>query len=1110
MAAVNRKYEFNPTDLTSVDQRTVAIALSQLLIEDKKAGYSDAVLVQLEKLRNIAWLSNENNDPKTNTFTAEKGRKKNRKDDVERAVGALENPQDKIALAEAYARLGHLYEVAGHIARNNFFIEREAACVDALGKMQDKKPEDKKLDISQVVPGGLNQLLFAQKNGEKNPFTSMSVKDVVKKLSTPVGEYVFTQHPTNTNLLASMKLQREIAKHADRMARGHENALADLQSSIEAFAKTPLIKEDNIKAKDETEVCVNFLENAYHDIERLYYVADTALARKFGAAYDDTQRSELDLKVRFGSWGSAGDKDGNSNIKSENTLEAIIMHKQKAAELLARSLRDAQVEHGSPLAAWEAKFDNAQHKYKELFQKIEAVRNGGNDIPLTREQFADISKSAHDISQELGDAKSFMAELKKAASSANAEKQQQLLAIERKVRVFGFNLGKIEYRETAEEYARVINVLIATKQARDTLGNDKDGRNFAETFIACTDPAERADRIKQLLEDPHKCEAWAKIAREFIASHDASSKEIRDYAKNDDNRVYAFDELKKGDAAIVYHTLRRMELARDFDEMITHNVLAEAQGVESLMEALALQFAVAKDGKRAMLNVVPLFEEAETMAKIPNVIKDGLANDVYRKHVEDRLKEDKKTDPEAKLTQQIQIAHSDNARRAGAIGSRGIIHEGHAAARVAMDEYNKDRPEDQKVILQFFEGGSLSDSYRNGVRAHTAMIEDFGMGSFAKFTFQGGDLLNYFNQATSMERLLTRGIVKQVELLESGAVPAAGLVATDKDPLEKAVRAMLAELQNHYDNFYDKQENSNNPLGRLLHALDYRRLEKAGNAGTRGNRGATPPEGEDISGIDSSKLRTIAFSMGFQHNGLHPSCIGIESMLSKLSGQLRNPDKESKIIPLNILRTRFEAYRQRKGLPQGLEPVTEKQELTPEGLKYLYDEGSKAFRDAIDKMAYSLYNTDIELVKQTIDKYHEKHGKTPGEGLDSAFDQILTYYTNAANVVHTALSGTRFELPHKNDKVEVLARAIYAIKQLPALEHLETVSYKQRFVEGVRAIAGKVEEAIGGASEYIDRLMYNARATLYHGRTFPADDPTFRAAYMGSKPEKSPAAGMAI
>ena len=1073
--------------LKSISQRDVAIVLSDMLIEQETDGL---VRAKLSKIRDIVW--DEENLPKADgSYQADANRQLQKKQRIKAIIDPSDkisedeklNEQQKKLLAENYARLGHLYEIAGHTARENYFREQDAklqAFTDANpGKVPDK---------SIMVPGGVNELLF---HNPKFNDPKVSVGSIVEKLSTPVSEYIFTQHPTNTNRLDSMKLQRDIATHVEDVIKTGEG-LEKLKATIGKFAKEKLVSVDsNFTVFDETNIVINALSNAYHDLDRLYDVAELGLTRRFDGAYDDKQKQALDLKVRFGSWGSAGDKDGNFNIKSENTLEAIILHKKEGADLLAKTL--GKIADLPPaLADWQARLENAAVAYGNVITEIEHKRKGGNDIALSNAEFERISKDAQTISANLGKTKDLVQLAEDAVEHASDKTQKaQLLAFKRKAKTFGTNLGKIEYRETAEEYSRVMDYLMSTDKAKELfapefiekflatklqkLGNDDDAKTtkIKEDNNDANAPI-RAELITEMLNKENRPK-FIEVARAFM--HEAKGEDLRNYK----------DKGEKGDATIAYHSLRRMELARDFDDMITHHVLAETQGAHNFMETLALQMATTQGegehSKRAMLNIVPLFEEADTMAKIPKVIEDALSDKKDNEYLA-HLIALKERDGAQEITQQVQIAHSDNARRAGAIASRGIIHEGHRAAREAIKKYNVNHPE-LPAKLQFYQGGSLSDSYRNGVRAATAMMKDFDMSDFAKMTFQGGDTLNYFNQSTSMKRLLLRGIVQQTELLENG-----NHHEGEHTALESVVVETISELQKKYDaNFY---RNDANPLGKILHALDYRAQAAVGSAGTRGNRTVQGSADEATTGVNAKDMRTISFSETFQHGGLHPSCLGTEGLRYGLNINLFQ-NKEA----LAEFNAGFEKFKEKEILGkvrQGKDTPIDKDsigmdqnhQLTAAGLHYLYKEGSATFKDAIDKMTYSLLNTRIKDFSEKLTSYQKKTGGTD-QALVSAFHGVLDEYKEASWLVHDTLSGQSLDNAAKHqleaaDGITAVDRFRHMIK--PQLEHLEMHYYKHDYLDGLELIA----KAAGLENS---RLLHNAKDTVYHGRTFTADDPKY-------------------
>src|SRR6185312_7337477 len=131
------------------------------------------------------------------------------------------------------------------------------------------------------------------------------------------------------------------------------------------------------------------------------------------------------------------------------------------------------------------------------------------------------------------------------------------------------------------------------------------------------------------------------------------------------------------------------------------------------------QAATNDKGKRPLLGIVPLFEEPDTMKNIDTIMEGAYENKAYQAHLQ-LLAEDRHG---GKITQQIQIAQSDNARRAGIPAARAFIHD-------AFKKINA-LHEREKIAGQFYIGGSISDAYRNGVRALTASINAFGMHKFA-------------------------------------------------------------------------------------------------------------------------------------------------------------------------------------------------------------------------------------------------------------------------------------------------------------------------------------------------------------------------------------------
>lgn len=1137
-------------ELRSIDQREVAVVLSELFIN--QLGNEDGHLQEeqlnkgmllnkdlqdkLRDIRDIIWSKQENVQPLKSgselkhqidvMLHIDKDMNRQLKDQQRIQNKLKEVPKEsREAFVNAYVRLGHLYEIAGHIARKNLFQQREQQIKAFMAKNSDPEAVPTQ-DI--MVPGGVHEMLFYDENFKK----MKTAKEVIEALSKPVTEYVFTQHPTNTNTLESMQRQRHISRllapitNLDAEDRPIEDAIKKLEAGLARFANEPVVQNKNFTAYDETAIVINFLTNVFNDVDRQYELIERGLTRRFGKEEYAKHEWELDLKQRFSSWGSAGDKDGNANIKSENTLEAIVMHKKKAAELLAANLSNI-LESGETirdtgtlreLYKWRDKLNVAKDSYKIIEAKIEGMRKG-NDIPVSTGEFRAFSKEIQNISETLGNEQDFLKAIRDTAPQINSEvTRKELLKLHRKAKIFGFNLGKIEYRETAEVYSAALNSLLGKIPSGDTaigreaseyvdaariiakqLAKDEDERN--QSIIERAEDRQ-AKALTSILRNEKKREIFIAHAQKTLNKMDGAQlrnykvdekKLAEDIAAHPGNQEKLTKEANKlAEDAVVYHTLQRMALARDFGDIITHNVLAECKGTHNLLEAVALQAASTIEdstGKHsAMLNVVPLFEEADTMAKIPTVLKDGLKNPVYNAHVEAI----KKRDGTELITQQIQIAHSDNARRAGAIASRGIIHNGHHEARAAIDAYNKKNPNAQ-VDLQFFEGGSQSDSYRNGVRAVTAAIKDFGLGKFAKMTFQGGDLLNYFNQPSSCERMLLRNLIEQAKLIQAGGKD--GNKEQEWPELEKMVMKTIADQQRDYDvNYYDKPSN---PIGKILHALGYRAQAAAGSAGTRGNRFSDSDyQKEMATGVNPKAIRTISFSETLQHGGLHPSCLGTESLEHNLGARIYRDEAAHTEFMKGFAESKY----------ANVPAFKESGELTATGLKYLYN-ASPTFKDAIDKMSYSLINTRVGTLTRKLAAYQQAgHDGV----IQRTFGSVITEYTGAAQLAFKALMGREFDsdlnrfIGQGNKQIPILERTINLLKNTDKLDHYDPLNYKHRFADGLDIMEGSLgldNETPGNKerNELFCRLIHNGRDTLYHGRTFVADDPNYGRALTDEK-----------
>lgn len=964
--------------LRSTDHRIIAHTLADVLVAEIRANPAHGgaeVADAVDRLRQAVWA--EEGDAASAS-------------DVFDAVLAQFPISQRTQLVEAYARLGHLYELAGQVARENL-MEGE---------------------LGGRAPGGAREFVAR----------AQTAAEAVSALNHPTFEVVMTAHPTNVNGRAVIASLKVLGKAVDAV-RSVSRASA-LERAMNGFLLTPLLEQESGQAKvhlavnEETSQMLYYLGNIYDELPMIYEGFEEPLR-----AFTDYDPRSLDLKLRFGSWGSSGDKDGNLEVNAVTTLQAIAQHR---AAIAGRYLAD--IRQIPALQAWEA--------------PLAALEKTAQEVVAHLHNHPHISSTQFDtLSQRLAAAAPDADALQRSIERVSAQ-SAEALALLRRVRVFGLGFGKIEYRENADEYTRVVSAIIP---------------GYAELS-----PDARRDRLNTILQTPG----------EAARLKDAVWKKISAAADS----PYAAEDVMP----IAYHTLKRMELARDHAGMVTDNVLAEFSHPSQLLEALFLQKAVESPGKNLALGVVPLFESPQSMESAPSMMLEAYHVPAYRQHVEALGK-----------TQQIQIAHSDNARRSGLPAARAFIFEAHDALRQVGDR--------EGLATQFFEGGSSSDLYRGGVCSISVAVKNYNLHDFAKFTFQGGDMLNYFNYAPSIRRQFVRAVVSGAEtalplgrpLAKSGLWRHRSGQLTNIPEQEAAANALVVPALKATLNDYLTYAFTTAGLGHLLKELGYDEEKEAGTAGSRtpsrpaavvfsnvASVQAVNLEAAAIGSVDIEKTRTITFSEALQHAGLVPTMIGARTILANLQREMvshRQSLREglARGDALGVVDSEF----------MKLFPLRDAQQLDvppPQAVQFLFDH-SRLFRDVVVRIALGVALTDFDAIRT-----HHPRLKN-----DPFLDQLEEECRSAASLCCAALTGQYPEtLLGKKRMAEVPTATLRSLvaAQFPELEPV--LADKSRYRQFIQSVKADLRQAEGSQTE-LRRLLHAAGDTVTHGRFLPADDSAY-------------------
>ncbi len=549
------------------------------------------------------------------------------------------------------------------------------------------------------------------------------------------------------------------------------------------------------------------------------------------------------------------------------------------------------------------------------------------------------------------------------------ETKDTALQLMRRIRVFGVHGGKIEYRETSEEIERIAKLI--------------DPNASASALMHDSNIAQKVSALK--LEDAAKTPYSTSDAR-----------------------------------PIAYHTLKRFELARDFPEMIEKQVLAECKGKDNMFQTVALQRAVSTPEKPVALGIVPLFEETETLSQAPGMLKAAINDTSYKAHLDAVA-----TLHQQPKHQQVSIAHSDSTRRAGMPAARMFINKVHRDIRAALNHSG--------VALQFYEGNSQSDVYRGGLRPISEMIDTFELHDFTKFTSQGGDLLNYFNDPSATSRFLS-------STLAHNATPQSPKMHAARHAKNSAVEKAMSDSYTDYKRFFETPG-----FGYFMRDIGYNITSTAGNFSSR----ASARGGSEV--VDVTKMRTIGFSETLQHAGITPTWLGARKLERTLAG----------------------------GSAKTIHDMYEK---------------SAAFKDVIDRMALGLARSDMQAIERVNFKDNAGNKIFPSDSRSSvagslrARDEIYDEYRSAARLVIKALSG-------KEPGIDTATAPFDTIRHtmLGLVPHVQASFHDQtaltRTLQAVGAHTPPSETTTLS-------LLHNAADTVHHGRVPTLDDSAYRARHM--------------
>ncbi len=516
-------------------------------------------------------------------------------------------------------------------------------------------------DAGQYQPGGLEETMVKLKAA------GLSIKDIRKLLKGLRIEPVFTAHPTEPT-------RRTILRKEQRIVRRLIDMLNPTMTAQERFAAIENIKleattgwqtaehpSEQMTVADELEHVLFFVTDVlYRAMPPFYEDIEVALRRVYGDAAEGVRVPNI---MHFASW-VGGDMDGNPNVGAKTIRSTMARQRSLVLDLYYRECAglSAKLSQSSQRVKVSEQVLKRVEEYRGEFQNAyHAVPLRHRDMPyrvLLRLVQQRLQATYDDDAYPYESAKQFRADIRLIADSLAANKGQHagLFAVRRLMRridTFGFHLVTLDVRQDAMLHREVIG---------ECLG--------IEDWLDWT-PAERTQRIVEAItmKDPPPLQQSI-VVRKTLAVFQAISFCRRKYGK----------------------------------DAIGPFIVSMTQGADDILSVLLLANWSELHNRRGEvpLDVAPLLETVDDLNAGPQILRELLANELYRNHLTQR--NDKQT---------VMIGYSDSNKDSGLAAARWALQNAQLALVDSMKSAGV------KLLLFHGRGGTIS---RGGGKTHAAVL----------------------------------------------------------------------------------------------------------------------------------------------------------------------------------------------------------------------------------------------------------------------------------------------------------------------------------------------------------------------------------------------------
>ena len=529
---------------------------------------------------------------------------------------------------------------------------------------------------------------------------------------------VLTAHPTEVQRKSILDAEREIARLLVWRDRGaltpRESAEFDaaLYRQVLGLWQTAMLRLSKLQVRDEIDNGLAYYRYTFLDqIPKLYADLSEHLARDFGI-----DGETIPPFLRTGSW-IGGDRDGNPNVDAETLSYAIRAQAGVAFEhYLAEvhrlggelSLSSRLIAPTEALLALAARaHDENPHRKDEpyrnaligIYARLAATSNtlAGYVPPRAPSVVAEPYATAAEFRADLD-----TIAVSLATHGATPLAARRLDPLRRATDVFGFHLAVLDLRQHSDVHEQVIAELLSRARVTD------DYTSLAE--------AERVELLARELAGP----------RILASPHVGYSPRI--VSELNILRTAAEIHARYGAVALPNYVISKCASASDMLEV-----------------AVLLKEAGLVRGESLALNIVPLFETIDDLARCGNIMSDAFAIPVYRGMVEGRGR-----------WQEVMLGYSDSNKDGGYLTANWSLYRGEM---LLVDSFRASR---MKLRLFHGRGGTVG---RGGGPSYEAILAQ-PAGSVAgglRITEQGEIIASKYSDAELGRRNLEALVAATLE-----------------------------------------------------------------------------------------------------------------------------------------------------------------------------------------------------------------------------------------------------------------------------------------------------------------------------------------------------------